>query len=119
MHERSLLVTLLKQVSAIQVEHGGAAVQEIAVEAGSLSGVEPLLLQNAFLEFAPRFPEAILSIQRTPVTARCQTCHHSWSMDVFLSECPACHQPRVQITGGDEFRLISVTLKDHDRGCLP
>jgi Zn finger protein HypA/HybF involved in hydrogenase expression len=30
----------------------------------------------------------------------------------FSSECPACHSPMVQITGGDAFRLLYVTLRD-------
>ncbi|MFO0811906.1 MAG: hydrogenase maturation nickel metallochaperone HypA [Gemmatales bacterium] len=113
MHERSLLQALLKQVNQIQVEHGQRDVEEIAVEAGALSGVEPLLLSTAFTEFAPQFPHARLTIQVVPVSARCQSCQQTWTMEQFSSECPSCHSSLVQITGGDAFRLLHVTLGDH------
>jgi len=112
MHERSLLQALLKQVNQLQAEYGQNEVEEIAVEAGALSGVEPLLLSSAFKEFAPQFPNAKLTIQVVPVTALCQSCCQSWSVAQFSSECPACHSPWVQITGGDAFRLLHVTLRD-------
>lgn len=119
MHERSLLLALLHQVSRIQAEHGDAAVEEIAVEAGWLSGVEPALLRSAFLEFAPQYPQASLTVQTVPVTAQCQACRHAWDMDRFTGACPACRSPLVQITGGDALRLLYVTLKENSDGrCL-
>ena len=112
MHERSLLMALLRQVNRIQAENHAAAVVEIAVEAGPLSGVEPDLLSSAFTEFAPQYPQARLTINVVPVTALCQSCHETWTVQRFASACPACYSTRVQITGGDAFQLLSVTLRD-------
>lgn len=116
MHERSLMLTLLKQVERIRAEHDNAPVTEIAVEVGVLSGVEATLLTTAFSEFADSFPDAQLNIQELPVTALCQECQHIITMDRFLSVCPSCRSSKVQITGGDTFRLLHVTLNDSARG---
>ncbi|MBL8822342.1 MAG: hydrogenase maturation nickel metallochaperone HypA [Planctomycetia bacterium] len=112
MHERSLMLALLKQVSSIQEEYGGAAVLEIAVEAGSLSGVEPELLHEAFREFVTQHPQANLTVKTGLVTARCKSCEHKWAMEKFASECPACQSSSVQITGGDAFQLLYVKLME-------
>lgn len=110
------MVALLKQVAAIQAEHNGAQVDEIAVEVGALSGVDASLLQSAFTVFAETFPGAILRVNKMPVTAICQDCQQSVTMQRFLSCCPACQSLKMQITGGDTFRLLHVTLKDNPPG---
>lgn len=112
MHERSLLLALLTQVDRIQAEHDHAPVEEITVDAGRLSGVEPTLLCSAFEEFTPRHPHARLIVKESPVTAMCHNCSQTWAMDRFVSQCPHCRSLRVQITGGDAFLLLHVTLKD-------
>ena len=112
MHERSLMLALLKQVARIQTEHDGAAVEEIAIEVGALSGVEPVLLQSAFAELAESIHDARLLMNVVPVTAICQDCSQRMTMERFLSRCSQCQSPNVQITSGDTFRLLHVTLKD-------
>lgn len=112
MHERSLLLAMLRQVNRISAENNHADVEEIVVEAGTLSGVEPDLLRAAFQELHSQYLHTKLTIRVIPVTARCQSCGQVWNMEQFKSECPACHSPKVQITGGDAFRLLHVTLKD-------
>lgn len=119
MHERSLMVALLKQVSRIQADHDSAVVEEIAIEVGVLSGVEAILLQSAFGEFAEMYPGARLLANEVPVTAICQDCGQRMSMVRFVSLCPKCQSPKLQITGGDTFRLLHVTLKDHSQDNRP
>ena len=48
MHEESLIRSLLRQVDQLKQIHQGLEVEEIEVEVGPLSGVEPLLLKDAF-----------------------------------------------------------------------
>lgn len=116
MHERSLMLALLNQVARIQAEHEGAVVEEIAVEVGALSGVEPILLKSAFAEFAESYPGTALLMNEVPVTAICQDCGQTMTMERFLSRCSICQSTSVQITGGDTFRLLHVTLKDKPPG---
>ncbi len=116
MHERSLMLALLKQVARIQTDHNGAVVEEIAVEVGALSGVEAVLLQSAFAEFAGSYPGTRLLANEVPVTAICQDCGQRMTMERFASLCPVCQSTKVQITGGDTFHLLYVTLKDNPTG---
>lgn len=113
MHERSLMLALLKQVARIQADHPGAVVEDIAVEVGALSGVEPALLRSAFSERADSYPGATLLMHEVPVTAICQECSRKITMDRFLSCCPGCQSTRVQVIAGDTFRLLHVTLREN------
>lgn len=116
MHERSLMLALLKQVDHIRAEHQMLPVDEISIEVGKFSGVEAALLQSAFLEFKPAYPGAHLTIRESPVTAICQDCRQPIEMERILSLCPFCQSTKVQITAGDTLRLLHVTLKESPDG---
>jgi hydrogenase nickel incorporation protein HypA/HybF len=118
MHERSLIAALLKQVARIQAEQGGGYVSEIAVEVGPLSGVEPALLKSAFAEMSIEFPDTMFIVHEVAITALCQDCGHTNTMSRFRSQCSKCLSVRLQITGGDTFRLIHVTLHEHLSGSI-
>lgn len=108
MHERSLILALLKHVAQIQSLHDGAAVSEIMVELGPLSGVEPELLHSAYGALADT--NAKLIIDEVPLDVRCLTCRSRSCMKTFESICPICQSTELQIIGGDTFRLLHVTL---------
>jgi hydrogenase nickel incorporation protein HypA/HybF len=114
MHERSLILALLKHVAQIQSLHDGAAVSEIAVELGPLSGVEPELLRSAYESLAE--PGAKLVIHEVPLEVRCLACRTCNSMQTFESICPQCQSTDLQIIGGDTFRLLHVTLNELPSG---
>tara|TARA_R110002111_G_scaffold2705_5_gene18030 strand:- start:16683 stop:17054 length:372 start_codon:yes stop_codon:yes gene_type:complete len=115
MHERSLVQNLLRQVEQIVVEQGGGQVAEIRVQAGDLSGVEPLLFQMAFNDMAPAVfsAECQLVLEVVPVTAVCCQCDHEFEIVDFLFRCPACQAGSVQVIQGDEVKLISVTINSN------
>jgi hydrogenase nickel incorporation protein HypA/HybF len=112
MHESSLVRSLLGQVESIRIEQGGLAVDEIRIEVGPLSGVEPLLVQSAFEQAAPAFAMGTprLVIDDVPLSARCTKCG---VVEVPLTKisCPICGSQHIQIVGGDEVRLISVAIQ--------
>lgn len=113
MHEASLVRTLLNQVSDLLTEHRGDCVETIFIELGPLSGVEPLLVQSAFEQLAPESPVAgaKLVIQEIALGARCRQCHADFEIQRFQFLCPACGSRDVQVVSGDEFRLLSITIK--------
>ena len=53
MHEHSLVHALLEQVERLAGEQGAGEVEEVRVQLGPLSGVEPLLVKTAFEMLAP------------------------------------------------------------------
>jgi hydrogenase nickel incorporation protein HypA/HybF len=113
MHERSLVASLLRQVESLCAEQGGQAIEEVRIEIGPLAGVEPLLVQGAFVEMASlsHLAGANLIIDNIPLTAHCRSCG---VVDVSLSQiaCSCCGSADVRIVAGDEVRLKSVTIRD-------
>jgi hydrogenase nickel incorporation protein HypA/HybF len=113
MHERSLVQSLLRQVERVRIEHRGDAVDEVAVEVGPLSGVEPLLLREAFTALTPGTSAAgaRLSVNEVPLIARCRGCGTSSTVLDFTFRCPACGGQALAVTQGDTLRLLHVTLR--------
>lgn len=113
MHETSLVRSLLHQVERIAAQHGAQAVTRIEVEIGPLSGVESLLVRQAFdlLVDRSRWPSAELAIEEVPLEGCCQACGSKFSIEGFAFCCPACASTSVRIMRGDEFRLLNVTIE--------
>jgi hydrogenase nickel incorporation protein HypA/HybF len=114
MHEASLVQSLLAQSARILEEHGGRSVESIRVEIGPLSGVEPLLVRSAFERMCDSTPcrGAFLTIEEVPLSARCQRCCLEFEIEAFRFVCPSCKSTLIQVTRGDEFRLLDVTIHE-------
>ncbi len=112
MHEFSLVRSLLRQVGDLLVEHGGVGVKAIRVEMGPLSGVERQLVELAFDQEVVMTPcrGARLVIEEVSLTAICQDCRAEFQMQGFDFVCHSCESRQIQITGGDEFRLLDVDI---------
>lgn len=112
MHERSLMRALLRQVESLVEEHDGTGVDEIRVQLGPLSGVEPLLLASAFDELSGDgiARGARLSINEVPLAARCLDCGLDFELDAARFRCPVCTSGRTRIKQGDGLVLESVTI---------
>lgn len=122
MHEASLVRSLLQQVEQLLRAHGGAAVQNITVEVGPLSGVEPLLVLEAFQRLAPDSPAAAaatLQIEEVALEAACGDCGSGFQVHSFRFQCPACGSQAVRVTGGDEFRLLSIGIAPSEHELRP
>ncbi len=113
MHETSLVRSLLNQVEQLRAEHGGTCVTQVEVEIGPLSGVEPLLVREAFERLVQNtaFRDTDLMIQEVPLRATCVDCQAEFVLDAFRFECPNCQSTPVRVTAGDAFRLLNVTLE--------
>ncbi|MDA1013799.1 MAG: hydrogenase maturation nickel metallochaperone HypA [Planctomycetota bacterium] len=113
MHEASLVRSLLRQVSDLLIAHDGQAVETIRVEMGPLSGVDRTLVEIAFQQQGDTTPcrGATLTIEEVPLSAVCRDCGDEFEIERFRFQCPACNSSRVQVTGGDEFRLIDVDMR--------
>lgn len=116
MHEYSLVRSLLKQVQQIASDHDADCVREISVSIGPLSGVEPMLVTSAFEQLRSSFAmqTASLRVSESKLLARCSGCEASFEVLGFVFECPECGSRRVQITEGEEFRLLDLTVDETD-----
>lgn len=113
MHETSLVRSLLHQVERIATDHGGQAVTRIEVEIGPLSGVEPLLVRQAFDRLVGHscWPAAELAIEEVPLEGCCENCNSEFAIEGFEFRCAVCASTSIRITRGDEFRLLNVTIE--------
>ncbi len=113
MHEESLIRSLLRQVDELMQTHQALAVEEIEVEVGPLSGVEPFLLKDAFerLKTESSSSTGSLSIVEVGLDVLCRDCQCESKLKNFHFVCHECGSTSVQILCGDEFRLLSVRLR--------
>ncbi|WP_278469115.1 hydrogenase maturation nickel metallochaperone HypA [Gimesia maris] len=116
MHERSLVQNLLKQVGQIVADQGGGRVSEIYVQAGEMSGIEPLLFASAFEEMVADVfsSECRLKLELVPVTAVCTHCQHQFEVVDFQFHCPECQSGSVDVIQGDRLQLMSITMESSD-----
>jgi len=120
MHEESLMRSLLRQVDELAHQHNAVAVEEIEVEIGPLSGVEPLLIEEAFqrLQESIPWPGLRLCVQQVGLDIRCNDCHRESQLPDFRFVCAHCGSTSLQIIRGDAFRLLNVKLKVEHQSSL-
>lgn len=112
MHETSLVASLLGQVDAIVLAHGGGSAAEVRVEVGLLAGVEPRLLVEAFrrMRVGTSAADAELVIDTVGLTCRCRRCQLEYVTDELRFVCPTCGGVDIELTAGDAVVLHSFTL---------
>ena len=115
MHELSLCQSILK---AVEDEFPGEQlekVREIHLRAGILSGVEPSILQNIFLFMirSSGLENAVLLIEQPGISAYCQTCEHSFSVEHFVFVCPECGESSSDILTGNELKIFKIILEEY------
>lgn len=121
MHELSVCQELLAQVRATARAHGAASVGRITLKLGPLSGVEPDLLQRAFVvaRAGEMTERAELVVTAAPVVIRCRSCgaeHEAQSNRLVCAECGDYH---VDLVGGDELLLARIELHGVESGTDP
>lgn len=110
MHERSLVKTLIEQVLEEGRVRGLGRIHEVRLQIGEFSGVEPSLVESAFAEMASEsWDTAVrLTVEVVPLTATCLTCSEAFHVESFRFVCPRCGGGNIQVTAGEELRLVSV-----------
>jgi hydrogenase nickel incorporation protein HypA/HybF len=121
MHEGSLVGSLLRQVAQLAAEHRAQAVREIRIEVGPLSGVEPVLLREAFdrLRVGTVAAGAALVIDAVGLTCHCRNCQLNFTAEEVRFVCPVCGDRRVDVVAGDRVLLVSCTLEQPEEATIP
>jgi hydrogenase nickel incorporation protein HypA/HybF len=113
MHELAICQALMTQVQQSAANHRAAAIERVVLAVGTLSGLEPPLLQRAFeiARAGTLAAAAVLEIQTCPARVHCRTCgaHSEVAPNRLL--CAVCGDWRVTVTGGDELTLLSLELQ--------
>lgn len=112
MHELSVCQSMLAQVEQIALQHQANRVTGITLRIGPLSGIEPVLLQQAFtLARAGSVAEqASLVIESLPIRVKCRSCGQESEAMPNRLLCRHCGDYHTQLISGDEMLLASVEL---------
>jgi hydrogenase nickel incorporation protein HypA/HybF len=112
MHELALCRSLLAEVEGVAAARGAVAVTRIRLRVGPLSGVEPALLERAFLvvRAGSRAAAAALEIEALPLLVRCTACGAEQEAALSPFACARCGDGAVRLLGGDELLVTQVEL---------
>ena len=113
MHEFSLALEVINLAGREAEKHNARSIQEISIEVGSLSGVESDAFESALglLVSGSILSNARISIIRTNGMGRCDVCDDDFEMNQRMAVCPVCHCFPSTITGGQEFRVVSLEIE--------
>ncbi|MBE0647764.1 MAG: hydrogenase maturation nickel metallochaperone HypA [Bacteroidales bacterium] len=112
MHELSLALSILDATSQEMAKNDAGRVQEIKLEVGMLSGVDPEALKFA-LSVAMEssiLEGASVIISSTEGVGQCSQCDHSFPMPEMWTTCPVCRMPAGKILQGEELKIVSLTV---------
>ncbi len=114
MHEFSLVRSLISLVIDVAKPVAPAWIRTVHVSLGPLTGVEPVLVQQAFKssKLSAGLAECGLEIDEQKLEAVCRDCASAFEVVDFVFRCPLCRSGSVRITQGDEFRLLSIEVDE-------
>ncbi len=112
MHEFSLATEVVNLVSREAKKNKAQSVEEVTIEVGSLSGVEADAFESALELVVPDtiLAKAQIIIIRKKGRGRCISCELEFDMDQRMDTCPDCFSFPSEVTGGEEFRVVSFTV---------
>ncbi len=112
MHELSICQSLLQQLETLCRQRGAIGVGRVTLQVGTLAGVEPQLLAEAFriAREGSCARRAELCIETLPPYIRCRACGVSASASPQRLSCAACGASDTLLLGGDELLLREVQL---------
>jgi hydrogenase nickel incorporation protein HypA/HybF len=114
MHEFSLAVDVIKLAQQEAEKRMVYSVSEITIEVGNMSGVEAEPFESALvlLREGSILENAFLNILKIKGTGKCFSCELEFEMNHRMDTCPACGLFPSEISGGNEFRVVSLMVDD-------
>ncbi|MBE7473685.1 MAG: hydrogenase maturation nickel metallochaperone HypA [Anaerolineae bacterium] len=119
MHELAVTEGILKTALAATEQNGARAITAIDLVIGELSSIVDDSVQFYFdaLSQGTLAEGARLRFRRISATAHCRSCDRQFSVKAPLEPlCPVCGSARLQVTGGKEFYVESIEVKDENSG---
>lgn len=111
MHEMSIT----QEIVAICLQHAeGRRITAVHIEIGTLSGIVPEAVEFCFSACTSDTPAgtATLTIHQIDARAHCLDCTTEHAILRLYDPCPACGSYAVQITKGQEMRVVEIEVED-------
>ena len=114
MHEIGIVKDIFKTLEEAYPDRYENIIK-INLEAGLLSSLQPILIQNAFEAYVlddVRFKNTELEVSILPIIAYCQHCDKNFEVKYHRFVCD-CGQSSDQIVQGEELRISQVTFQEN------
>jgi hydrogenase nickel incorporation protein HypA/HybF len=114
MHEMSLALSIVEQTREAAAAEGAVRVLEVEIEVGSLAGVLADSLRFCLDAVAPAggLAKTVFRVVEISAAGECLTCGVDFAGESFHACCPACGGDNVNLRGGRELKIRSLTIED-------
>jgi hydrogenase nickel incorporation protein HypA/HybF len=114
MHEISLVNNIFRSLEEELEPAQYKGLKRIQLKIGELSGVEPVLLENAFLAYieASDLADIKLDIKWLPTWVHCSSCNEPFTVLRHRYICERCNRPSNLIVQGEEIEISQVEFQD-------
>jgi hydrogenase nickel incorporation protein HypA/HybF len=114
MHEFSLALEVINLAQYEAEKNKARTVSEITIEIGNISGVEPDAFESALglLTEGSILEKASIKIVKTSCRGICIACETEFEMNQRMDTCPECGSFPSEISGGKEFRVVSLMIEE-------
>jgi hydrogenase nickel incorporation protein HypA/HybF len=112
MHELSIVLNIIDTAIEVAEREDAQQVETIELQIGELAGVDENALLFAWGAGTKNtvLDKATLSIERVSGKAFCSECQIEFPLQNLYDGCPVCKQYFIQVTGGKELKIKSLTL---------
>ena len=113
MHEMSLCEGILQILETESAQKNFKKVKSVALEIGSLSGVEIEALKFSFdvvMKGSLAEGSELIIIDK-PATAWCMQCAEAVTIKQRYDDCPKCGSAQLQVTGGEELSIKELEVE--------
>jgi len=112
-HELGIATRLAEIVKRVMENHGATRVGDIAVDVGSLSGIDRSSLEFCFDAIAKGTPleGAHLKIEETKPRAKCRECGSDYEVRLDDFRCRSCGSSDFEVTSGTDISVRSVEVE--------
>ncbi len=113
MHELSLAENIVEIANKALAEHHKTCVNEIILDIGCLTCVEPEALRSALDIYSSQDNWKKVSYVFNEIKGRgkCKNCGNQFDMNDFFTVCDKCHGMNIEIIKGKEFKIRAITME--------
>ncbi len=112
MHEVAIIKNIVQSLED-NYEDRMDSIVSVEIEAGLLSNVQPILIQNAYEALIldePKLANVELKVKQLSIIAHCTHCDKDFEVVRHKFVCE-CGEPTKEIIQGDELRISKVAFK--------
>ena len=114
MHEMALVQSIIEIVEQEMARHHVSKLKAIHLACGRMTAVVPEQMTLCFAILAENKPlaGAELKMRTVPITYQCRRCHHEFTSEGIMFNCPSCKGENPELTAGRELQIEFLEVED-------